>query len=162
MAGIRWRVSRKQLIVLKDWVSRPSCHPISRATPAMSDDTIEPFGFPAVGRKKVTAAFDGGRLTSDGGVMLLAAVERRMGIAESFAGLIADPRDPALVTHSVADILRARMLAIACGYEDADDLDHLRTIPASNWPADGFPTAAPICARSRPFRAGRMRRPCAR
>jgi hypothetical protein len=42
----------------------------------MFDDTIEPFGFPAIGRKKVIAAFDGGRLTSDGGVMLLAAAER--------------------------------------------------------------------------------------
>jgi len=95
----------------------------------MSDITTETFGFPAVGRKKVTAAFDGGRLTSDGGVLLLAAVERRMGIAERFAGLIADPRNPAFITHSVADILRARMLAIACGYEDADDLDHLRSDP---------------------------------
>ncbi len=95
----------------------------------MSDDTIEPFGFPAVGRKKLTAAFDGGRLTSDGGVMLLAVAERRLAIAETLAPLIADPRNPLLVTHSVADILRARMLAIACGYEDADDLDHLRTDP---------------------------------
>ena len=95
----------------------------------MSDDTIEPFWFPAVGRKKLTAAFDGGRLTSDGGVMLLAAAERRIGIAQRLASLIADPRNPLLVTHSVADILRARMLAIACGYEDADDLDHLRTDP---------------------------------
>lgn len=56
----------------------------------MSDDTAEPFPFPAVRRKKVTAAFDGGRLTSDGGVMLLAAAERRLGIAERLAGLIAD------------------------------------------------------------------------
>src|SRR2546423_5154260 len=95
----------------------------------MSVDTIEPFGFPAIQRKKLTAAFEGGRLTSDGGVLLLAAAERRMGIAERLARLIADPRDPLLVTHSVADILRARMLAIACGYEDADDLDHLRTDP---------------------------------
>jgi hypothetical protein len=53
----------------------------------MSDDTIEPFGFPATGRKKVTAAFDGGRLTSDGGVMLLAAAERRIGIADRLAAL---------------------------------------------------------------------------
>ncbi len=60
----------------------------------MHDDTIEPFGFPAVGRKKLTAAFDGGRLTSDGGVMLLAAAERRIGIADRLAGLIADPRNP--------------------------------------------------------------------
>src|SRR2546421_1672333 len=97
----------------------------------MYDDTPEPFRFPAVGRKKVTAAFDGGRLTSDGGVMLLAAAERRIGIAQRLAGLIADPRNPLLVTHSVIDILRARMLAIACGYEDADDLDHLRTDPVA-------------------------------
>jgi len=95
----------------------------------MFDDTVAPFLFPAISRKKVTAAFDGGRMTSDGGVMLLAAAERRLGVAGRLARLIADPRDPALVTHSIADILRARMLAIACGYEDADDLDHLRTDP---------------------------------
>ena len=65
----------------------------------------------------------------DGGVMLLAAAERRIGFADRLAGLIADPRNPLFVTHSVADILRARMLAIACGYEDADDLDDLRTDP---------------------------------
>src|SRR4051812_16972219 len=85
----------------------------------MTQDTLLPFPLPSVQRKKVTAAFDGGRITSDGGVMLLGA----------FEGLITDPRNPLLVTHSVADILRARMLAIACGYEDADDLDHLRTDP---------------------------------
>src|SRR3977135_81019 len=96
----------------------------------MSEDTLLPFDFPAVQRRKVTAAFDGGRLTSDGGVMLLAAAERRLGIADKLAALIADPRDPDLVTQSVADILRARILAIACGYEDGNDLDHLRTDPA--------------------------------
>src|SRR4051794_22002350 len=95
----------------------------------MLDDNLLPFSFPAVERRKVTAAFDGGRITSDGGVMLLAAVEKKLGIAERLASLIADPRNPLLVTHPVADILRARMLAIACGYEDADDLDHLRSDP---------------------------------
>jgi hypothetical protein len=105
----------------------------------------------------VTAAFDGGRLTSDGGVMLLAAAERRIGIAATLASLITDPRDPApaRVTHSVEDILRARMLAIACGYEDADDLDHLRHDPGFNWLAHGCPTAVLICARSRPCHAGK-------
>ena len=95
----------------------------------MPDDTVAPFLFPVVGCKKVTAAIDGGRITSDGGVMLLAAAERRIGMADRLTRLIADPRNPLFVTHSVADILRARMLAIACGYEDADDLDHLRTDP---------------------------------
>src|SRR5271157_433272 len=81
----------------------------------MSEVSLLPFHFPPVARRKVIAAFDGGRITSDGGVMLLAAAERRLGIADALAGLIADPRDPNLVTHSVADILRARILAIACG-----------------------------------------------
>jgi hypothetical protein len=95
----------------------------------MPDATVEPFGFPSVCRKRLTAAFDGGRITSEGGVMLLGAAERQMGIADRLATLITDRRNPLLVTHSVADILRARMLAIACGYEDADDLDYLRSDP---------------------------------
>src|SRR5215218_5860911 len=74
----------------------------------MDDDKTEPFGFPAVGRKKVAAAFDGGRLTSDGGVLLLAAAERQLGICDRLAALIADRRDPSRVVHPVADILRAR------------------------------------------------------
>src|SRR6476469_4555043 len=73
----------------------------------MSDDTILPFGFPGVDRKKLIAAFNGGRITSDGGVLLLGMMERRLGIATKLARLIADPRNPALVTHSVDDILRA-------------------------------------------------------
>jgi hypothetical protein len=96
----------------------------------MPEDTPPPFSFPPVGRKPLTAAFDGGRITSDGGVLLLGVVERQLGIAQKLAQLIADPRNQAFVTHGIDDILRARILAIACGYEDADDLDHLRTDPA--------------------------------
>ena len=55
-------------------MSRPTRSTLGLATPAMDDDTTEPFGFPAVGRKKLAAAFDGGRQNSDGGVTLLAAV----------------------------------------------------------------------------------------
>ena len=60
----------------------------------MSAETLLAFDFPAVGRKKVTAAFDGGGMTSDGGVSLLAAAERRLGIARTLAAFIADPRNP--------------------------------------------------------------------
>src|SRR5438132_1170350 len=87
----------------------------------MTDDSFLPFSFPAIGRKKVTAAFDGGRLSSDGGVMLLAQAERRLGLAERLAAVIPDGRDQSRVTHLLPDILRARIFAIACGYEDADD-----------------------------------------
>ncbi len=95
----------------------------------MDDDNDLLFDLPSVSRKKVSAAFDGGRITSDGGVMLLSQADRRIGIVDRIARLIGDPRDPALITHSVASILRARVLAIACGYEDANDLDRLRGDP---------------------------------
>ena len=92
----------------------------------MNDDIPLPFDLPAVARKKVSAAFDGGRITSDGGVMLLAQAERRLGIADQLARVIPDERDADRVVHLLPDILRARIFAIACGYEDADDLDRLR------------------------------------
>ena len=114
----------------------------------MSDDTIPPFSFPAVGRKKLVAAFDGGRITADGGVLLLGMVERQLGIAAKLARLIADPRNPAFVTHSVDDILRARILAIACGYEDVDDLDHLRTEPAFKLACNRLPdSGGDLCSQ---------------
>jgi hypothetical protein len=96
----------------------------------MTDITILPFSFPAVARKIVTADFDGGRLTSDGGVMLLAMAERRLGIAQRLARCFPDDRDPARITHTLADMIRARVFAIACGYEDANDLEYLRKDPA--------------------------------
>ena len=96
----------------------------------MTNDNPISFALPTVHAKKVTAAFDGGRLSSDSGVLLLALAERRRRISGTFAALIADPRDPAHITHTVADVLRARMLAIGCGYPDGNDFDHLRSDPA--------------------------------
>jgi hypothetical protein len=119
----------------------------------MTDDTLLPFSFPAVGRKKITAAFDGGRLTSDGGVMLLAAAEQRLKLADRLAAAIRDPRDPTRVTHAMADIVRARILAIACGYEDANDLDRLRFDPAFKLACGRLPDSGtdlcsqPTCSR---------------
>ena len=112
----------------------------------MAEHIPLPFSLPSVQRKKVTAAFDGGRMTSDGGVLLLSAIENEIGISTRLAPLINDPRNPLLVTHSVADILRARILAIACGYEDADDLDHLRTDPGFKLACGRLPdSGADLC-----------------
>jgi Transposase DDE domain group 1 len=96
----------------------------------MTNDTILPFSFPAVGRKKITAAFDGGRLTSDGGVMLLSLADRRVGVAEKLSCVFPERRDPTRIAHTLCDLIRARIFAIACGYEDGNDLDHLRRDPA--------------------------------
>jgi hypothetical protein len=98
--------------------------------PAADDNTRLPFSLPTLCKKKITAAFDGGQISSDGGVLLLAGADRRLGLIETLAGLIRDDRNAALVTHPMADILRERVFAIACGYPDANDLDDLRTDPA--------------------------------
>ena len=96
----------------------------------MDDDTQLAFSLPAVCRKKVTAAFNGGTISADGGVLLLAAAEKGLGLVEHLSALIPDHRDPSRITHGLDDILRARVFAIACGYPDADDLDDLRYDPA--------------------------------
>ena len=95
----------------------------------MAEDTLLPFALPAVCRKKVTVAFDGGLLSSDGGVLLLRDGERRLGLAELLAGCIADRRDPSRIDHEIVEMLRLRMFLIAAGYEDADDCDSLRADP---------------------------------
>ncbi len=108
----------------------------------MEDDTVLAFGFPAVARKKVTAAFDGGMLSSDGGVLLLRDVEKACGIAKRLSACLKDKRDPDLIMHTVEEMMRLRMFAIAAGYEDANDFDRLRHDPvfkmaAGRSPGDG-------------------------
>jgi hypothetical protein len=114
----------------------------------MTDDNLLPFSFPAVSRKQVTAAFDGGRLTSDGGVMLLAMAERRLGVADRLARCFPERRDPTRITHTLSDMIRARIFAISCGYEDADDLDFLRTDPAFKLACGKLPdTGSDLCSQ---------------
>jgi hypothetical protein len=98
--------------------------------PVADDDTRLPFSLPTLCHKKITAAFDGGQISSDGGVLLLAGADRRLGLIETLAMLTLDMRDPALITHPMTDLLRERVFAIACGYPDANDLDDLRKDPA--------------------------------
>src|SRR5271156_5358067 len=114
----------------------------------MDDDTGLLFDLPSVVRKKVSAAFEGGRISSDGGVALLALADRRIGIIDRIASLIDDPRAPTMITHSVASILRARVLAIACGYEDANDLGRLRGDPAFKLACDRLPdSGVDLCSQ---------------
>src|SRR2546421_6387177 len=96
----------------------------------MTDDSLLPFCFPAVRRKKITAAFDGGRISSDGGGMLLAQADRRLGIAERLAQAVPGARDPDRGTHLLPHILRAPIFAIARGYQDAHHPDRPRFYPA--------------------------------
>ena len=87
-------------------------------------------GLSPVRGKPVHLTFDGGRLTSDAGVLLLAEIERRLGLAERLARCLTDPRAPERVRHTLAEMIRFRMLLIAAGYPDANDCDGLRIDPA--------------------------------
>ena len=95
----------------------------------MNEDTLLPFDLPAVARKKVSVAFDGGMLSSDAGALLLRGVERRLGIAARLATCFNDRRDLDRIDHTVEEMLRLRMFAIAAGYEDANDCNKLRDDP---------------------------------
>ncbi len=123
--------------------------PLDRNHPATMTDPAPPFpSLRALSGKKVTAAFDGGRITSDGGVVLLAEAERKLAIADRLAEPMPDLRDPTRFGHLLVDILRAGILAIGTGYEDADDLDALRHDPAFRMALSKTPEAGGSGARS--------------
>jgi hypothetical protein len=103
-------------------------------------ETTPPLpGLSPVAGKAIIARFDGGQISSDAGVLILREVEQRLGVAECLAACIDDPRLPERVRHSVADILRFRMLTIAAGYEDGNDADSLRHDPAFKLARDHLP-----------------------
>jgi len=87
------------------------------------------FGFARVEGRAVVAGFDGGRMTSDAGAMLLGATDRAIGLLERFAGCFTDHRAAELVEHTVAGLVRQRVVGIALGYEDLIDHDQLRHDP---------------------------------
>lgn len=85
--------------------------------------------FQGVDRRTVVAAFDGGTLTSDGGLLLLSEVERRRGILRQFAACFQDQRNPDYVEHRLEELIRQRVFGLALAYEDLNDHDELRTDP---------------------------------
>ncbi len=114
----------------------------------MSEDIALRFDLPSVGRKKLSVGFDGGQLSSDAGVLLLGSVERRLGLARRLSGCLKDKRDPDLILHTVEEMLRLRMFAIASGYEDADDCDSLRYDPIFKMAVGRLPESGdPLCSQ---------------
>jgi hypothetical protein len=95
----------------------------------MTDPMLPLPGLSPVSGKSVVAKFDGGLLSSDGGVLVLREVEQRLRVAERMAACLFDPRAPDLITHTLDDIIRFRLLMIGAGYEDGNDADSLRSDP---------------------------------
>jgi hypothetical protein len=115
----------------------------------MRNDTLLPFDLPSVGRKKLTIDFAGGNQSSDGGLLLLRAAERKLGVCRRLAEAMPDRRDPERVRHAMFEMVMARASAIACGYEDAIDLDRLRHDPLMKVAVGRCPeSGAPLASQS--------------
>ena len=82
--------------------------------------------FHGLGERVLTAGFDGGNIVSDGGVPLLAEVDRMFRVLERYAACFTDHRDPERSEHSVLDLVRQRIYGLCLGYEDLNDHDRLR------------------------------------
>ena len=111
---------------------------------------LTPFlpGLSPVQGKAVVAGFDGGRLSSEGGLLALREIERRLGLAGRLANCLVDPRAPERVVHRLAEIIRFRMLMIAAGYEDGNDADALRRDPMFKLALDRSPAGEELCSQS--------------
>jgi hypothetical protein len=107
----------------------------------MAEDAPFLPGLSPVAGKPVQVTFDAGRLTSDAGVLVLAEIERRLGIAERLARCLQNPRQ-------LAEMIRFRALLIAAGHPDANDCDTLRSDPAFKLAVGRLPeSGAELCSQ---------------
>ena len=102
-------------------------------------------GLSPVETKELCARFDGGRLSSDGGVLLLRGIEKRLGLAVRLAGCLTDGRDPASTTHFYADMIRARISGLIL----ATIRKRVLTLSLSRWTSAGVSSPPTLSAISR-------------
>jgi hypothetical protein len=115
----------------------------------MTDATPLPFDLPSVRRKKLTADFEGGNQSSDAGLLLLREAERKLGVCRRLAEAMPDRRDASHIRHAMFEMVMARVCAIACGHEDAIDLDRLRHDPLMKVAVGRCPqSGAPLASQS--------------
>jgi Transposase DDE domain group 1 len=114
----------------------------------MNDSMLPLPGLSSVSGKPVVVKFDGGLLSSDGGILALREVEQRLRVADRLAACIVDPRAPDQITHSLAEIIRFRLLMISAGYEDGNDANSLRSDPMFKMALDLSPCDRELCSQS--------------
>ena len=95
----------------------------------MTECIQESFGFEAPDGRELVARFDGGTMSSDGGVLLLERTERRLDMVSRLAACFDDRRNPLYIQHQLSEMLRQRIFGLALGYEDLSDHDALRHDP---------------------------------
>ena len=111
--------------------------------------------FSDFGRRVVFAAFDGGEITTDAGVLLLRERARRIHLFERMAACFTDRRDPVRAVHTLPALLAQRVAGIALGYEDINDHDALRHDPACKLLAGGGGKPAPANGKAPAALAGK-------
>ena len=114
----------------------------------MNDPMLPLPGLSPVSGKRVEVKFDGGLLSSDGCALALREVDQRLRAADRLAACMVDPRAPDQITHSLADIIRFRLLMIAAGYEDGNDANCLRSDPMFKMALDLTPSDRELCLQS--------------
>jgi hypothetical protein len=87
------------------------------------------MSFGRLGRRVIEADFSGGAISSDGGLMLLQCLDRKLGLSHAAARVLHDDRAPARVTHDMRALVAQRLYGLCCGYEDLNDHDSLRHDP---------------------------------
>jgi hypothetical protein len=95
----------------------------------MPECTADELDFGRLGHRVIEANFEGGALSSDGGLMLARQVDRRIGLSAAVADALHDPRDPDRITHALRDLVAQRLYGLVCGYEDVNDHARLRSDP---------------------------------
>jgi len=114
---------------------------------SMTDAMASPLQLASLEDKAVLVDFDGGRLSSDGGLILLGDPDEQIGLTRDLAAVLRDPRDPRRIDFTAHDLLKQRVFQIAAGYEDANDANTLRHDPIfklllGRLPESGAPLAS--------------------
>ena len=114
----------------------------------MNDPMLPLPGLSSASGKPVVVKFDGGLLSSDGGVLALREVEQRLRVADRLAACMIEPRAADQITPSLADVIRFRLLMISAGYEDGNDANALRRDPMFKMALDLSPIDRELCSQS--------------
>lgn len=105
----------------------------------MVQSTTDRLQFTGMAALALDVSFDGGQLTSDGGLVWLEEADRVLGLSDAFGAVVPEWRQGP-VRHDRATLVRQRVFQIACGYEDQDDADTLRTDPLLKLVCGRLPT----------------------
>src|SRR5450631_4064584 len=114
----------------------------------MTECNQSSFEFGSAGKRQVTARFDGGTISSDGGAFLLQQTNERLNLLPRLAQCFLDGRNQNYVEHSIQEMLAQRIYGLALGYEDLNDHEQLRTDPVFGVLAERSDLNQPLAGKS--------------